>query len=1007
VRLGVKFEFDDTEIPRFADLDAEYEILRELGRGGTAVVYLARERELGREVAIKVIRSTYVEDREAAARLIREARVIAKLQHPNIVLLYGTRRLRDSSLALIMQYVPGRTLKSEIREYGPLPIPRVEQILADLGSALEYASQHGIVHRDIKPENIYLDERTGTARLSDFGIARPLSADSSLTLPGTAIGTPAYMSPEQIDGGTLDGRSDVYSLGLIGYEMLTGRPPWEGAGLYSIVYKQKHEMLPSPALGRPDIPERVLVAVEGALRKDPDSRWDDASEFLAALSGRIIAAKPPAAVVQSSGAGELTPAGASVPEDGATIQFRRDQNSDALLPATDGELPRSGARKARRNSSGRQQAELTQVDAVRTQGVRTPAAGSTAAAAVDTASGTAADRPRTRSSRVFRRLLAAVAILVLAGALTQAALSVGQIGLPAQEEPGGEAAAELAAVRPSADPEPAVAMAVSGADQQGIAGDTLAQWLVLRVENGAGEPAAGVSVQFSVASGEGVVTPGSATTDELGLAGARWLVHSAGVHAAQAAVENRPEVAATFHATVLPRPATRISAGSPTEISAASASPAPLMVRVEDDRGSPVAGATVRFAVASGGGRAVPAAAVTDSSGTAQAEWAIGTRGTQEVSATLEGVSEAVVRFRAAARSAPLRIRPGVAAGGTHTCALGSDGAAACWGGNDSGQLGDGSGSRRARPARVEAPEPLALVSAGVSHTCGVGVSGSAFCWGSNAAGQLGDGTRTSRTEPVSVAREERFTAVSVGMAHSCALDPAGRAFCWGDNSSGQLGDGSRTSRNRPTAVRGGPAFRSVTTGWAHTCALSADGQAYCWGRNENGELGVSADRGRTQPGPVAVGYRFTMLAAGNAHTCGVRTDGAIMCWGQNAYGQLGTGAGDRSAPTVVQAEGPFSTVETGGVHTCGLTRRGVALCWGRNVYGQLGDGSTDDRMTPVTVAGELRFSALHASGAHTCGTTLDGAAYCWGFNIEGQLGDRTRSNQSRPVLVDWPLATR
>jgi serine/threonine protein kinase len=216
---------------RFQELDAEYEILGELGRGGTAIVYRARERELGREVAIKVVRGTHVDDAEAVARLAREAKLVAALRHPNIVPLLSVRHLSDG-LALVMQHVPGRTLKRAIRECGPLPIALVEQVLREVAAALDYAhKRHGVVHRDIKPENIYLDEEVGRALLADFGIART-EGDSTLTLVGTALGTPAYMSPEQIDGTALDGRSDLYSLGLVAYEMLTGQQPWAGHNLY-------------------------------------------------------------------------------------------------------------------------------------------------------------------------------------------------------------------------------------------------------------------------------------------------------------------------------------------------------------------------------------------------------------------------------------------------------------------------------------------------------------------------------------------------------------------------------------------------------------------------------------------------------------------------------------------------------------------------------------------------------------------------------------------------------
>ena len=262
------------------DLESEYEILGELGRGATAVVYRARDRELGREVAIKVIRPKSAEDGETVARLAREARTVAQLQHPNIVTLYAVRRTRDGSLALVMQLVPGRTLREILNSRGACTFERTDRVLRDIASALSHAHERGFVHRDVKPENIFIDETTGQAMLSDFGVARSLEPDSQLTATGTAIGTPSYMSPEQIDGTDLDGRSDLYSLGLVGWEMLTGQRPWDGEGLYSVIYKQKHEELPPIDELRRDTPDRLIYLVEGATRKDPAERWVNAAEMV-------------------------------------------------------------------------------------------------------------------------------------------------------------------------------------------------------------------------------------------------------------------------------------------------------------------------------------------------------------------------------------------------------------------------------------------------------------------------------------------------------------------------------------------------------------------------------------------------------------------------------------------------------------------------------------------------------------------------------------------------------
>src|SRR5687768_17857466 len=265
------------------ELESEYELLGELGRGGMAIVYRARERELDRQVAIKVVRASETADDEAVARLAREARTIAHLQHPNIVTLYSVKRLRGNRLALIMQLVPGRTLRDEL-DAGALPIERAEQILREIGSALAHAHANGIVHRDVKPENIFIDETTGRALLSDFGVARSLHADNNLTVPGMAIGTPTYMSPEQIDGRAIDGRSDLYSLGLVGWEMLAGQRPWDGESLYNVIFRQKHEELPALDEVRPGIPDRIHYFVDGLLRKRPESRWESAERFLQRLS---------------------------------------------------------------------------------------------------------------------------------------------------------------------------------------------------------------------------------------------------------------------------------------------------------------------------------------------------------------------------------------------------------------------------------------------------------------------------------------------------------------------------------------------------------------------------------------------------------------------------------------------------------------------------------------------------------------------------------------------------
>jgi serine/threonine protein kinase/uncharacterized protein YecT (DUF1311 family) len=265
-------------------LESDYELIRELGQGGMAAVYLARQRSTGRLVAIKAIRARYLDDRDALARFAREARTVAELDHPNIVRTEAIEQIGDRAVAIIMEHISGGTVRDRLREFGSLGAEDAEWILRDVANALAYAHRRGIVHRDVKPENIFLDPSRRRALLSDFGIARKIDNDAVITLHGAALGTPQYMSPEQIDGQSVDGRSDIYSLGVLGWELLSGRRPWAGESLYGVIHKQKHEDLPRITSLRPRVPANLLFAIEGALVKDKERRFQTISEFLDQLT---------------------------------------------------------------------------------------------------------------------------------------------------------------------------------------------------------------------------------------------------------------------------------------------------------------------------------------------------------------------------------------------------------------------------------------------------------------------------------------------------------------------------------------------------------------------------------------------------------------------------------------------------------------------------------------------------------------------------------------------------
>ena len=265
-------------------LEPEYWILGEIGRGGTAIVYLARDRATGDEVAIKLIRPKYVEDEEAIARFAREARFVTQLNHPNVVGVHRVLDLGAAGIALVMAHIDGRTLKQVIQQDSPLSPDFVVNVLRQVAAALAAAHRMGIVHRDVKPENVFIDS-DGKALLADFGVARSMSGDTQLTMHGVAIGTPSYMAPEQIDGDNLDGRADVYSLGLVAWEMFTGNRPWEGESLYAVLYHQKHHELPDVRVMRPDLSDQIAHAIAGAIEKDVSARWQSMDELIDALDG--------------------------------------------------------------------------------------------------------------------------------------------------------------------------------------------------------------------------------------------------------------------------------------------------------------------------------------------------------------------------------------------------------------------------------------------------------------------------------------------------------------------------------------------------------------------------------------------------------------------------------------------------------------------------------------------------------------------------------------------------
>ena len=276
-----------------------YEIDAEIGRGGMGVVYRCRDVKLRRFVAIKVLPPDLAFRDEVRVRFLREAETAAQLNHPNIVPIFSVDE-RDGLVWFVMGLVEGESLGSLlIREPRP-PFADVKRILRDVADALSYAHARGIIHRDIKPDNILLDRLTGRPIVTDFGIARAIEGDSRLTVTGTAVGTPAYMSPEQAMGeGEIDGRSDLYSLAVVGYQMLAGELPFKASNTPAMLMKHLSDPLRPLHTVRPDVPRPLAALIERTLAKKPHQRWRDAAEFRDALESVSLSGAQQAAVLHA------------------------------------------------------------------------------------------------------------------------------------------------------------------------------------------------------------------------------------------------------------------------------------------------------------------------------------------------------------------------------------------------------------------------------------------------------------------------------------------------------------------------------------------------------------------------------------------------------------------------------------------------------------------------------------------------------------------------------------
>jgi len=839
----------------YSALEADYEIIREIGRGGTALVYLARERATGDEVAIKLIRAKYLEDDEAIARFAREARFVAQLDHPNIVPVRAVLDLESAGVALVMAHVDGRTLKQVIREEHPVSAEMTERMMRGIANGLAAAHALGIVHRDVKPENIFIDT-DGRALLADFGLARSMSNDTQLTMAGVAIGTPAYMAPEQIDGGQLDARGDIYSLGLVAWEMLTGHRPWEGESLYAILYHQKYEQLPDVRDIRHDVPDALADAIVGCIEKERDARWQNIDELVAALDG--LAA--PKHVRDAA------------PISNDTIRFARPMLPvPAPTPGTSLEVVNSVQTPVYTDS-------LASIAADLEARVYPPApkrryAVAAGAAATILVIALVAMKLQSHPGNRFSPTRDVAPPAAAAGDVKSPALlaATDSAAKPVADSAKVVAAAKDSVIKTEAAPSPAppttktadvrASTTQPNAKVTAIAPPKIPAQSPKEAKPAQSEAAAPPPAKQAGTPSESTAAPASASspkpaTTALPLASSRATVVAGGLHSCLVSGDGRTFCwGANDHGQL----------GTGANVRATT----PSLVGGDARFTSLAAGLSHSCAISRDG-----------------AAWCWGENDAGQLGDRSNS-----------ARSAPVRVADGhafrvITAGGAHSCGIDQYGAAWCWGSNARGQLGDSSSHDTNVPAVVGGARRFTAISAGWNFTCALDGDGHAFCWGDDSGGQLGDSTTSSaRHLPVPVSGGLSFVSISAGNSHACGVTKQGDAYCWGRNGSGQLGDGTTSDHSTPVKVKAPTRFASITTGGVHTCAISTEADAYCWGKNSFGQLGDGGTTDHSVPTRVAGSHSFTTLRAFGSHTCGSATSGEAFCWGYNLEGQLGDGS--------------------------------------------------------------------------------------------------------------------
>ncbi len=999
----------------------KFEVGRELGHGGMAAVYLAQEVKLNRRVAIKVMSPTLMLAPGMMERFRQEAVTVAALSHPNIITIYTVDEM-DGLQYFVMKYLPGPSLETIISKDAPLPVSVVKTWMTQVASALGYAHRRGVIHRDVKPANILLDD-DGNAIVTDFGIAKVALAPS-LTQTGVAVGTPAYMSPEQCAAGQVSGATDQYSLGIVAYEMLAGEPPFTGP---SLAVMQSHiEDSPRPiTVFRPDCPSELQEVIERMLEKDPERRWPSMEEMVSALDSRPLAHDDPIRTQLASFVGSrgTRPPAVSPPLVPAATPIPRDRPRTPPTAAPQAP-PRAPARAA--------VAVLDISPAPSSLGVGDAVQLSATPRDVN---GTELTGRRVRWSTSHPR----VAAVSSNGGVK--ALRPGSVTITADCDGASAAATFLVAETPvgSIQVTPPRRPLVLGksvrlkATPKGPGGETLghreltwstnkpdiAEVLPDGVVTAHAEGYATITVtcegQTAAVDIETVATGAASPVRRFW-----WAVPAAAAVAIVLwlALRGQPEVAPVAAVDV-----------SPTSTSIAVGGTVELLATVRDADGTELADRALSWqssddavALVSTAGLVTGMAAGTATI-TALAEG--GVTATAVVAVTLERLpvasvsidppSGTVMRGQSLRLTAAPADENGTALGGREVVWESSDAAVATVSqagvvsgvglgratitATSEGQRATASVEvTAAAVARVALDRPSATVPVGdslqLSATTfdqrGSALRGRQVRWTSSASNvatvseglvrAIGEGSVT-------------ITASSEGQSASTSITveppPVTEISLAVQPGSIVVGD---SVRPRVTGPAGSPvpaADLNLTIEDTTVARVSPSGWVIA---RSAGSTTVYAFIGQAQAAaPLVVTpavATYGSVSAGSAHTCAIAPSGEVSCWGDNRRGQITSGAPEvRPSPVALGAKGAFSSISSGREHTCGVTRAGGVTCWGNESDGRLGSAMSGP------------FIAVAAGGSHTCALRTGGTAVCWGRNDVGQLGSRGgNANSPRPV---------